>query len=292
MRPYLLSLLGISCSIALFAQTPPRKFKLPNTLNEVSGLYIERADRWWWHNDSGNSADLFTTNERGENLERIPISGLKNQDWEDLTVDDQGIIYIGEFGNNCHCRNNLKIYRYDPQSGVVDSILYHYEDQTSFPPTASARNFNMEGFFWHRDSLHLFSKNKLQTGNYYTKHYVLSAKPGEQVAQIRDSLFLKKRVVTGAAISEDGQKVALIAYNFRRLLGFIPISGASVFVFEQYPDGHYLRGQMERIPVPPFFLSTQYESIDFWDKQTVYIASERTVFVKPRARRIKLSSSE
>ncbi|MEM1220199.1 MAG: hypothetical protein AAGH79_14860 [Bacteroidota bacterium] len=292
MRPHLLTLLGISCSVALSAQTPPRKFKLPNTLNEVSGLYIEQADTWWWHNDSGNSADLFTTNEQGKNLQRIPIPGLKNQDWEDLTVDKQGRIYIGEFGNNCHCRNNLKIYRYDPLSGAVDSILYHYEDQTAFPPTVGARNFNMEGFFWHRDSLHLFSKNQRQTGNYVTKHYVLSDQPGQQIAQVRDSLFLKRRVVTGAAISKDGKKVALIAYNFKRLFGFIPISGASVFILDNYPEGHFLQGSLSKIPIPPYVFTTQYESIDFWDQQTVYIASERTVFVKPRARRIRLPSSE
>lgn len=289
MRLAILFLLLLSQPALAQIEPPPRKFKLPNILEEVSGLYLQDAQHWWWLNDSGNSPDLFTTNQQGDSLKIIPVPGVKNQDWEDLTADQDGNIYIGEFGNNCHCRENLKIYRYHPGSGQLDSILYHYEDQTAFPPGAAWKNFNMEGFFWHQDTLHLFSKNQLQTGNYFTKHYVLPAQPGTQVASLRDSLFLKKRVVTGAAISADGKKVALIAYNFKRLFGFIPISGASVFTLEDYPQGHYLQGKLEKHPVPPFFLSTQYESIDFWDASTVYIASERTVFIKPRARKIKIA---
>ena len=119
---------------------------------------------------------------------------LKNTDWEDLTHDNNGNLYIGEFGNNANKRRDLKIYIYNLRTQDLDSILYAYPDQTQFPPAPEYRNFDMEGFFWHQDRLHIFSKNKFRKGNYYTKHYTLSAQAGEQNLQLRDSILLKNRI--------------------------------------------------------------------------------------------------
>ncbi len=284
----LLLLVVLSFGLTLPAQSVKKKFKLPGILAEASGLYIASPDSLWWLNDSGNASALYLTDGRGRLLAAMPVPQSVNRDWEGLAADPEGHLYIGDFGNNGNRRQDLCIYRFHPLSRRLDSIRFRYPDQAAFPPPVEQWNFNMEGFFWKNDRLHLFSKNQLQKGNSYTKHYVLPAEPGTYVAELRDSLRLKRRVVTGAAISADGQTVALVAYNYQRLLGFIPITSQSIFTLRDFPEDRFLEGTLVKQKIPGCLTPKQYEAIDFLDGQNVIVGTERTVLVKQKAKRVKL----
>jgi len=291
------SSLSIRCSLcfSLFGlllfgcgREHPRKFHLPEGLPEVSGLSYGGPDSLWWHNDSGREPELLRTDLSGALLETHPVAGARNIDWEDISVDPSGCLYLGDFGNNLNRRRELVIYRYDLSSGRLDSIRFRYPDQGAFPPPPEQANFDMEAMVWYRDSLHLFSKNRLQKGNYYTKHYVLPAKPGVYTATLRDSLYLKKRVVTAAAISPEGSTLALLTYYFKPLFGFIPITRTTVYVLDDFPPDRLLRGRLSRQRVPKGLMPTQYEAADFIDGQTLLIASERTILFRQQARRLTI----
>ncbi len=269
-------------------QTIQKCFKLPPVLNEVSGLYLQDANSFWWHNDSGGEAALFQTNGQGQLTDTLHVPGVLNVDWEDLTIDDKGNIYIGDFGNNGNRRKDLRILIYDPENQQLDSINFVYPDQQAFPPPADAQNFDMEAFFWHDHHLHLFSKNRIGQGNYFCKHYVLSDKAGHQKAILKDSIHLKKRVVTAAAISPDGKTIALLAYNYKKLLGVFPSSAASIFYISDFNSDDFFKGHIRKRRAPSFLLATQFESLDFLDDKTIYVASEKTAFIKPKAKRVSV----
>ncbi|MEL7019984.1 MAG: hypothetical protein AAGK47_00140 [Bacteroidota bacterium] len=267
------------------------KFRLPNELDEVSGLHIASPDRFWWLTDSGTPPVLYLTDGLGCPVEKRLLRNIKNVDWEELSTDSKGNIYIFDTGNNRNNRRDLTIYQYQPATEEVRTIRVRYPDQTAFPPAQRLQNFDVEGAFWHRDSLHLFSKNTLKGGNYITKHYIVPATEGTHTAILRDSLYLKNRVVTAAALSPDGRTVALLAYNFKRLLGFLPVSGASIFLFSDFPEGQFLKGKRRKIGTKSFLLATQFESIDWLDNETLYIASEKTVFIRPKSKRIRVPTN-
>ncbi len=269
-------------------RTTKKCFKLPLDLKEVSGLYLEDENSFWWLNDGGWGATLYKTNGRGTIVDSIAFTQIKNRDWEELTHDDAGNIYIGDFGNNRNIRKDLRIYIYNKEMADLDSILFTYPDQTEFPPAAQYRNFDMEACFWHKNKLHLFSKNKLGIGNSYTKHYTLNDQPGTQIAQLRDSIYLKKRVVTAAAISPNGNTVALLAYNYKKVFGILPTSAATIFVLRDFEEDRFLKGKLMKRCAPSFIMATQWESLDFLDRKTLYVASEQTAFIKPKAKRAKL----
>mgnify|MGYP006302007921 CR=1 FL=1 len=291
MKKITLYLLLLACANLLLAQEklPPR-FKLASSLQEVSGLYRAATDSLWWHNDSGDTPRLFVSDRCGQIKQELTLSNARNQDWEDITADDAGNIYIGDFGNNANARQNLKIYRYHPASAKLDSILFQYPDQRQFPPPGKQANFDMEGFFWHQDSLHLFSKNRIGAGNYFTKHYVIAAQPGKQKVHLRDSIYLKNRVVTAAAISPDRQAVALLTYHYKKVLGFIPGTPTTVYVLRNFEDNHFLQGTLYQQKVVDFMRPTQYESLDFVDNRSIYIASEQVRFLKPKVKLLKLKT--
>lgn len=266
----------ISClpAIAFSQNKIARRTALPDVLKEVSGMVRTLSGDLWLLNDSKNPPELFRFDPVTQKLletRRLPVA---NRDWEDLAADDKGNLYIGDVGNNRNARRDLRIYRYNPNTRALDSILLRYPDQTAFAP-ANERdwNFNCEAMIFFRDSIHLFSKNSFK-GNFYTKHYVVPAKPGEYVAELRDSICLKNRVVTGAAISRDGKTFVLTGYIMGKSMGFLPYSKASVFYFTDFEGSNFLHGKQVRKRLPKFLLARQYESITQWEGDCWIVANE------------------
>lgn len=237
----------------------------------------------WLLNDSRNPPELFRLDPvSGQLLEtrRLPVA---NRDWEDLTMDGSGNLYIGDFGNNRNARRDLRIYRYHPASGALDSILFEYPDQTAFPPLDKRDwNFNCEAMVFFQDSLHLFSKNVFK-GNSVTKHYVLPAQPGRYVAALRDSLVLKNRVVTGAALSPDGQTLALTSYIIGKKLGFLPYTRATAYFFTGFSGSRFFQGTRRGKRLPKCFFARQFESITWWNQKYWLIANERRDSIQRQA---------
>lgn len=273
--------------LSLAQKDNPCTIRLPDVLEEVSGAWFPHPDSLWWHNDGGHHPWLFCTNKKGELLDTLVIPGLQNRDWEDLTSDKKGNLYIGDFGNNRNDRQDLTIYIYNRHTRQTDSILFAYQDQQAFPPPRPRQQYDMEAFFYHQDSLHLFSKNKVKA-NYLTRHYVIPATPGRYVATAVDSMVVRKRILTAAAISPDGKTVAMVGYNYGKFLGIFPWTKSSVFLFRHFQHNRFLQGQLKRKKAPGFLFPKQYEALDFLDNQTIYIGAERLRIFKQKAKRFRL----
>ena len=265
-----------------------KNIKLPPELHEASGLYAANSDSLWWLNDSGNSPDLFITDSKGNLINRVEVPFVENKDWEDLAADDEGNIYIGDFGNNANQRRDLRIYKYNRSTHRLDTIQFFYEDQKAFPPTPPLDRFDLEAMIWYRDSLHLFTKDRTGRGVKYTKHYVLPAMPGTYQARLVDSLALKKRVVTGAAIHPFDKKLVLLTYNYRLFLGFIPFTPTDAYIINDFSDSHFFTGSITKKRVARKIRPTQFEAIDFILPNLLLTGSERVLFFKQKGKYIKL----
>ena len=281
----------------LFAQNKPkRRVNLPESIREVSGMAIRHNSELWLLNDSHNPPQLFLTGRVSGRVFEARTLPARNRDWEDLTVDPAGNLYIGDFGNNRNARHNLRIYRYNPDTGQLDSLLFRYPDQTAFPPASDHDwNFNCEAMVWLNDTLHLFSKNSFR-GNFITKHYALPAGNAafasnganhEVVAELRDSFLLRNRVVTGAALSRDGRTLALTAYIVQRKWGIFPHTRAEVYFFTGFSGSDFFHGKKSRRRLPKFMISRQFESVVHVRDEWWLVANERHGQQKPAVWRIR-----
>ncbi|GAA3955191.1 hypothetical protein [Hymenobacter algoricola] len=225
---------------------------------ESSGLELADADAdLWTHGDGGNTASLYRVTQQGDLLQTIDLAPLTNVDWEDLTRDPAGHLYIGDFGNNQNKRRNLAIYRLDgPDFKQIDTIRFHYPDQHAFPPKKSRRNFDCEAFYYWQDSLYLFTKNRSK--DHWVKQYVLPARPGNHTARLADSIRINTWI-TAADISPDGQRVALLGYGH-------------VYLIERRPGKRLFDGTKSCLPVAS---SGQAEALVFVNNHDFIFSNEK-----------------
>jgi hypothetical protein len=64
------------------------------------------------HNDSGNPPLLFAIRKDGTTLATYRLS-VPNVDWEDIAIDNQGRLYLGDIGNNNTMLPLRAVYRFD-----------------------------------------------------------------------------------------------------------------------------------------------------------------------------------
>ena len=248
--------------------TLARAGRLPPAVAESSGLApADSAGLAWTHGDGGTPATLYLVRLSGELLSTLPLAPLPNRDWEDLTRDPAGRLYIGDFGNNGNDRRDLAVYRLTPGPGRprIDTIAFRYPDQTAFPPPRARRRFDCEALFYYRDTLHLFTKDRGPARRTY--YYVLPARPGRHVAVLRDSLRLRTPI-TGAALSPDGRRVALLGYG-------------AVFIFEGPPGPGLFRAPKTYRALPR---TGQAEALLFLTNHDLLVGNERGRLFRARQR--------
>jgi hypothetical protein len=219
-------------------------------------------DLFLTHGDSGNDPVLygFKFPFNSDSVERlIELTGVENNDWEDLTFDNKDRIFIGDVGNNLNNRNNLQIIIYYYKTTLTRTISFSYLDQADFPPEkVQHQNFDSEAIFWYNDRIYLFSKNKRPS---QTKIYHFDDALPEQSAEPYDSLRLKKTFVTSADINPDGSEVALLSYG-KVLFLHVEENEAGVI--------HFTPKSCKR-----FGRSGQAESIIYLDNEHLMITNEK-----------------
>ena len=260
----LLLLLNLSCR----SQDLKVVADLPKLLKEASGAQkTTGSDLIWMVNDAGNSPEVFGLNDKGKIISSIKINE-ENRDWEDLTSDDQGNLYIGDFGNNKNHRRDLAVLivkRDDlnsKKSVIVDNIYFSFPDQDKFPPKKKNRYFDCEAFFYLNDSLYLFTKSRVEDNHGKTNLYKIPAKPGNyealKIGSYNASCHEFTCWITSSDISPDKSQVVLLTPN-------------ALLLFKNFKGDNFFTGDVTEYE---FDFITQKESVFFKDNQTVYITDE------------------
>ena len=100
------SVVGLCLAMVFAGANPPFNLETLGTLDErqlpeASGIVKSRRHDgiFWIHNDSGNAPLLFAIRRDGSIVRRYKVA-LANVDWEDIAIDDEGNLYLGDIGNN------------------------------------------------------------------------------------------------------------------------------------------------------------------------------------------------
>lgn len=198
-------------------------------LKEASGL--EYADGTLWTiQDSGNTSTLYSFDIAGKPKGVVNVDA-NNNDWESLAFDEDGNLYIGDFGNNENQRTDLTINKVDKSSlknkrAAVSSVIkFSYPEQKDFSPGKNNLIYDCEAFIEDDGNFYLFTKNRSSNSDGSFMIYTIPNTAGIHSARYLGKLSTcsggKECAITGADISPDGKSVILLtAQTLYKLEGF------------------------------------------------------------------------
>ncbi len=193
---------------------------------EASGIVKSRRfpGIFWVHNDSGNRPELFAVKSDGRIVRRFPLA-IPNLDWEDIAIDDQGHLYLGDIGNNTGLLRVRTIYRLDEPDPT------RLEDKERDRPVAATRTvhyvlpesnrFDAESLVYDRGTAILIAK--YLDGRAAELFAVAIDPPSSQSPKRAEPVRLIgklpafKEPATGADLSEDGTLLAVCSYAVTRV---------------------------------------------------------------------------
>ena len=242
--------------------------ELPKKLEENSGIVKLKDATLWVIEDGGNKDEIYKVDFEGNLLKQFKVKNAANHDWEDLTKDGEGNVYIGDFGNNANDRKNLVIYKIpNPELEKGDKIEaekieFNYPEQKDFPPRKDKLYYDAEAFFYHANFLYVITKNRAKPFPGNAMIYKVPAQPGTHDAAFMGTFKTcddwKTCQITSADISPNGKTIVFLSYG-------------KLWVVTNFDWDDFSQGTIEEIDLG---VRTQLESVCFIDNTTLLLSDE------------------
>lgn len=237
----------------------------PALLTECSGLVqsLRYNGVFWAHGDGGSGASIVPVTASGK-LARgwtgaVRVEGCKNNDWEDIALDDKGDLIIADLGNNNGRRKQLMLHFVsEPKPGAVSvrptrTLRVHYEDQKGDSP-----DYDCEAVFSAGGRIYFLTKHR---SDKRTRLYRLAGESTTRSNPLRlVGSFDIGGMVTAADASPDGKLVAVLTYTTLWVFSYDRASG-SIFT------------KSESVRRTPIF-AWQAEAVAWEGKDALVIANE------------------
>lgn len=246
------------------------EFSLPKKLKEVSGIALSQDQKTIWViEDQGNKNVVYGLDRNGKWIADVPVIDAENNDWEEMTTDEKGGIYIGDFGNNNNIRKNLEILKIDLKDPtqetikVIQSTKFYYKGQTQFPPKKSNWLYDCEAFVEMKGNFYLFTKNRSKGFDGTFLVFKIPNQEGYFEAKLVGRLKLNGKysdaAITSASLNSRQDQIVLLTHK-------------NVYILSGFTPENFNTSKIQKIPLHH---NSQKEAVVFLDDQTLLIADEK-----------------
>ncbi|WP_051221596.1 hypothetical protein [Neptunomonas japonica] len=240
-------------------------------LEEISGIEFDKKQQLWAINDGGDSPRLYQLDGVGKIERSIEIENAKNWDWEDMTQDDFGHFFIGDFGNNDNDREWLTIYKIENPTDIKSAstraeIIKFTNPEFKVGLDEQVRknaHYDVEAFIYYKRSLYLFTKNRSSPFDGKTRLYRIGDYAANFTAKYINEFSTCTTIkelcwVTSAALSPDRSKLVLL-------------DSERLWLFENWQGDDFFSGDVHQIDLG---IVTQKEAVAFYTNNIIVFADE------------------
>lgn len=197
----------------------------------------------------------------------VELKGAANVDWEAIAGDAAGRMIVCDVGNNISVRKELALYLLaEPVLGaaaVADfrKVTFAWPDQKSFPDPELAHD--CEAAFMVGGRLYLLTKHRRDTLTDLWRVDLPAPGAPDKAIPVKVGRLDAKGMVTDAALSPDGKRLAVLTYTF-------------IWVFDLPATGEaFFSGPARSAPLSLPALSWQVEGCSWIDDATLLLGSEQ-----------------
>ncbi|MEC7857934.1 MAG: hypothetical protein VX706_00900 [Bacteroidota bacterium] len=269
------SLLLLFAIVSCTDEVTLEKQFLPIKINETSGLEYYN-DNFLTHNDSGGEAKIYEFTKEGKIVNEYEILNCgANDDWEDITADDE-YVFISNSGNNYGNRKNLSILILDKKNNFEckGQIQFKYKYQENYE-RRNKHPYDAESIISVDDKLVLFSKDRKDL---ITELYILPKVPGSYDIEPIYSYNVNS-LITGSDYNKSLKLVALVGYDFSGNQFFYKITNFDIDDLNS--------AEIEKFTIPVG--KAQIEAVKIIDESSFWITSEDEGNGLPRLFKFKIN---
>lgn len=235
--------------------------ELSTVMRESSGLVANGRAGFWTLNDGNNGPEIHASDTTGNVYRTVELLNGYNYDWEDMTSDEDGNLYLADIGDKnasyspSQAYDDLSIYKIGNPDYHCDAFVSAEIISFRFP-TGSGVN-NAEGIFYHDNYLYIVTKMPGQallyrvpatpSASQYTAEYITSMQFGSP-----------QYLAGAAALSPDGELLVLIGET-------------RMWIISDFTDGVFFDGTVTALD---FGIQLQRESVAFIGNREIYITDE------------------
>jgi hypothetical protein len=225
---------------------------LPTSQKEISAIEISSAsDLLWVIEDGGNDNKLYGLDLYGKIDKALEVINAQNIDWEDLTSDDNGNIYIGDFGNNNKDRSEFTIYKVEHPELALKTIK---AKSITFSLPKNSKKQNFEAFFLLNNHFYIFSKDD-KHGKLFKVPNIIGTHQANFITNF--NLSGKHNAITSADV-----------YNNSIIL----LNHDKIWIISNFKEDNFFNGNIVALE---FNHKSQKEGVCFKVENTFYITDER-----------------
>ena len=194
-------------------------------------------------------------------LNKNPDFEIENNDWEDITNDNE-YLFVADTGNNFGNRDNLNIIRVSKGTDfMVDGIIeISYSDQESFFPRPKHK-YDAEAIIVIEDKIALFSKDR---ENLNTDLYLVDKNQNGSQILTSEVSYNVNTLITGGDYDEDRNLLALVSYNSN--------GNQYLLLFENFKLNNLENNTFKKFKIP--LEQAQIEAVKIIDEKTFWVTSE------------------
>lgn len=255
--------------VSLVNNNIPAIAQMPKKLKEISG--IVKDGNFLWAISDNPKADIYKLDLSGNVVQQITLKNNTVSDVEDVTAD-ANYLYIEDVGDNDGNRTERQIIKIK-KSAIGNGEKADVEGEAirfSFPPqsgvqTKKENENDCEAIISYKDALCLFTKRR---SDKQTQLFMLPKTPGRQVPKAI-ALFDSKGLITGAAINDAGDEVALVGYQKGHQQPFI-------WLLSGFTGNNFFSGQQQQYVLTNDDKDWQVEGITYKDNNKLFFTCEAT----------------
>lgn len=218
---------------------------------------LHHPGHFWLHNDSGADAELILIDSTGAEKARVPVRGLRNRDWEDISRRGDTLL-IGELGDNDAAHDTVFVY------AVLEPPTISSEPRpalAAFPMQFPDGARDAEALMVDQRSGDWFIVSKREARSRVYR-YPAPQQAGTLIVLERLEEDLPCRLTVAADMAPDGREFVIKTYD-------------AIYLWQR-PEGEPLHVTLQRPPLrQPYEPERQGEAIAYsLDGSAYYTASE------------------